>query len=75
MKLTHYRMLEAFQAEDGPACYAILQEHFGVKLPDLVPVVVAMSEAQPEIYACADGFIYFWTPVRSFRRYGRGSAV
>lgn len=34
MKLHSYLMTAAFRAGDGPACYAILQEHFGIKLPE-----------------------------------------
>lgn len=61
------RMLEAFRAEDGPAGYAILQEHFGVKLPDLVPVIIKNCDARPEIYAWAGECMYSWDPARGFR--------
>lgn len=58
MKLTHYRMLEAFRAKDAAACYAILQEHFGVRLPDATPMLVTVGINH--FFAWDDECFYVW---------------
>lgn len=51
-------MLEAFRAKDAAACYAIFQEHFGVRLPHTSPMVVTVGIK--DFFAWDDEFLYGW---------------